>query len=83
MLDQLEELPGAGPPFVLGQRLREALEHVERKGSADALDEELKYLADMDAGRAARQLCPGADHHLGHADARIPRHGGRYHAGAG
>ncbi len=51
MLDQLEELPTAARRSYFGQRLREALEHVERKGSADALDDELKYLADMDEAR--------------------------------
>ncbi len=51
LLDQLEELPRAARRSYFGQRLREALEHVERKGAADALDEELKYLADMDEAR--------------------------------
>lgn len=35
----------------LGNRLREALEYVRRKGSAIGLDDELKYLSDMDASR--------------------------------
>ena len=51
LLDQLEELPGAARRSYLGQRLREALEYVERRATADALDDELKYLADMDAAR--------------------------------
>ncbi len=51
MLDQLEELSGAARRSYLGQRLHDALEYVERRTSADALDDELKYLADMDAAR--------------------------------
>lgn len=35
----------------LGRRLRDALEHIERSGSANSLDGELKYLSDMDAAR--------------------------------
>ena len=51
MLDHLEDLTVPARRSYMGNRLREALEHVERKGSADDLDEELKYLADLDAGR--------------------------------
>jgi biopolymer transport protein ExbB/TolQ len=36
----------------LGRRLIEALEIIERKGSAETLDEDLKYLADIDAERS-------------------------------
>lgn len=51
MLDQLEELPAAARRSYLGRRLRDALEYVERRETADGLDEELKYLSDMDAAR--------------------------------
>ena len=51
MLDDLEDLSGPARRSYLGNRLREALEYVERKGNADGLDDELKYLADLDAGR--------------------------------
>ncbi len=51
LIDQLEEQPRAARRSYFGTRLREALEYVERKGSADALDDELKYLADMDEAR--------------------------------
>ena len=51
LIDQLEEQPRAARRSYFGTRLREALEYVERKGSADALDDELKYLADMDETR--------------------------------
>lgn len=51
-LDRLEELPPRLRSSYLGRRLREALESVERNQSADGLDDELKYLADLDASRA-------------------------------
>ena len=51
MLDALEELPQSKRFSYMGNRLREALDHVERNESAEALDEELKYLADADAAR--------------------------------
>jgi len=35
----------------LVRRLRETLEHVQRRGSADSIDDQLKYLADVDAER--------------------------------
>jgi biopolymer transport protein ExbB/TolQ len=51
-LDRLDELPARLRNCYLGRRLREALESVERNQSADKLDDELKYLADLEAGRA-------------------------------
>lgn len=51
LLDQLEELRASARRSYLGQRLRDALEFVERRSTADALDDELKYLSDMDAAR--------------------------------
>jgi len=51
MLDGLEELSVSARRSYLGSRLREALEYVERSGSAAALDEHVKYLADVDAAR--------------------------------
>jgi biopolymer transport protein ExbB/TolQ len=51
-LDRLDELPARLRNCYLGRRLREALETVERNQSADKLDDELKYLADLEAGRA-------------------------------
>ena len=36
----------------LGRRLTDALEPVERNGSADSLEDDLKYLSEVDAGRA-------------------------------
>jgi biopolymer transport protein ExbB/TolQ len=51
MLAALEELPRRVRKSYLVRRLHDALDHVVRKGSADRLDEELKYLADMDAAR--------------------------------
>ncbi len=51
LLARLDQLPEARQNDLVVQRLREALEHVRRRGSADTLDEELKYLADVDAAR--------------------------------
>ena len=51
LLDRLGDLPSGRRNDYLVRRLREALEHVRHRGSADALDEHLKYLADLDAGR--------------------------------
>jgi hypothetical protein len=51
LMQRLAELPGSLRESYLGRRLREGLESVERAGSADNLDEELKYLADTDAGK--------------------------------
>ena len=52
LLARLDELPERLRESLLAQRLREALQHVRRQGSADKLDEELKYLSDMGAGNA-------------------------------
>jgi biopolymer transport protein ExbB/TolQ len=51
LLGQLSQLGRSARASYMGQRLNDAFEHVQRKGSADGLDEELKYLADLDAGR--------------------------------
>jgi len=48
---RLEQLPERRRNGYFVRRLGDALEHVRRTGSADALDDELKYLADLDAGR--------------------------------
>jgi len=48
---RLKQLPERQHNSYLVRRLRDAFEHVRRNGSADAIDEELKYLADLDAGR--------------------------------
>ncbi len=52
LLDRLGRLPGGRQNDYLVRRLREAIEHVRRRGSAESLDEHLKYLADLDAGRS-------------------------------
>jgi biopolymer transport protein ExbB/TolQ len=51
LLARLDRLPirRQGEYYVC--RLRAALEHVRRHGSADSLDDELRYLADLDAAR--------------------------------
>lgn len=51
MLGQLATESSATQESYLGNRLRDALEYVRRKGSAAGLDEELKYLSDVDAAR--------------------------------
>ncbi|MBW3596445.1 MAG: MotA/TolQ/ExbB proton channel family protein [Planctomycetes bacterium] len=51
-IDLLEEAPPRVRTSYLGRRLREALESVERNRSAAGLDDELKYLADLDSARA-------------------------------
>jgi len=53
LLDRLDRLPASRRNDYLVRRLREAIEHVRRRGSADQLEEELRYLADLDADRAA------------------------------
>jgi len=51
LLARLDDLPGRRQGEYYIARLRAALGHVQRHGSADALDDELRYLSDMDAGR--------------------------------
>jgi biopolymer transport protein ExbB/TolQ len=51
LLDSLATLSERVRGSYFGRRLTEALESVERKGAADGLDGELKYLADLDAAR--------------------------------
>jgi len=53
LLDRLDRLPARRRDDYLVRRVREAVEHVRRRGSADELEEELRYLADLDADRAA------------------------------
>ena len=52
LLKRLAQLPGARHYEYYIRRLRGALEHVQSRGSAAALADELKYLADADATRA-------------------------------
>ena len=51
LLARLDDLPGRRQGEYYIARLRAALQHVRRHGSADALDDELRYLSDMDAAR--------------------------------
>jgi biopolymer transport protein ExbB/TolQ len=51
LLARLDQLPGRRQGEYYISRLRAALQHVRRHGSADELDDELKYLSDMDASR--------------------------------
>ncbi len=51
LLGRLDRLPSRRQNDYLVRRLREATEHVRRRGSADTLDDQLKYLADVEADR--------------------------------
>ena len=51
LLARLQRQPAGRQGYYLVRRLREALEHVRRRSSAEGLDDELKYLADLDAAR--------------------------------
>jgi biopolymer transport protein ExbB/TolQ len=52
LLSRLDRLPGRRQGEYYVCRLRAALEHIRHRGSADTLDDELKYLSDVDASRA-------------------------------
>ena len=51
LLQRLHRLPAPRRGGYFPRRLQAAVEHVSRKGSAQDLDDELKYLADVDATR--------------------------------
>jgi biopolymer transport protein ExbB/TolQ len=51
LLEELRQQPTGARQSLLGKRLRDAILFVRRKGTSDGLDDELKYLADMDAAR--------------------------------
>lgn len=52
LLKKLDRLPYERQETYLIRRLREGLQVVQRQGSADALDEELKYQSELDEVRA-------------------------------
>ncbi len=52
LLARLDRLPGRRQGEFYVSRLRAALEYVRHCGSAESLDDELKYLSDLDAARA-------------------------------
>lgn len=54
LLASLPEEDQKGGAAFLVRRLREALDFVARTGTADGLEDHLKYLSDVDAARAAR-----------------------------
>jgi biopolymer transport protein ExbB/TolQ len=49
LIAQLEKLPARTQQSYLARRLREAVEFVRRKGSADSLDAHLRHLEELDA----------------------------------
>lgn len=51
LVKQLDGLKGIWQQTYLVRRLRDALQDVVRKGSAEELEEQLRYLADMDQSR--------------------------------
>lgn len=54
LLASLPDEDQKGGTAFLVRRLREAIDFVARTGSADGLEDHLKYLSDVDAARAAR-----------------------------
>ena len=50
LLAEIDELPAARQNSYMGNRLRAALDHVDKTESANGLDEELKYLSDNSNG---------------------------------
>lgn len=54
LLERLAQMPAAIHATYLWRRLRSALEYVYRKESADSLDDEIKYLSDVDYVQAAQ-----------------------------
>ena len=73
MLEELERPAGRVPAArISGAACARRWRIVERKGSADGLDDELKYLSELDEVAPARQLWLGADRHLGDSHAGIP-----------
>jgi len=51
LLSEIQALPAGAQHGYLGSRLGQAIDSVRRNGSADGLDDDLKYLSDMDADR--------------------------------
>ncbi|MEE2990608.1 MAG: MotA/TolQ/ExbB proton channel family protein [Planctomycetota bacterium] len=51
LLSEIQALPAGARHGYLGSRLGQAIDSVRRNGSADGLDDDLKYLSDMDADR--------------------------------
>lgn len=51
LISQLDQQSSSARQSYLGRRVRDVLLAIQRKGSAAGLDEDLKYLADMDAAR--------------------------------
>ena len=52
LLESLAKVPSHLRKSYLARRLHDALEYVRRRGTTDGLDEQIKYLADVDAVRS-------------------------------
>ena len=51
LIQQLDQQSSSVRQSYLGRRVREVLQAIQRKGSAEGLDEDLKYMSDLDAAR--------------------------------
>ena len=51
LIEGVQNLPSTARESYLGRRLRNVLEYVRSRGGADGVDDELKYLSDMDAAK--------------------------------
>ncbi len=51
LIQQLDQHSSSVRQSYLGRRVRDVLQAIQRKGSAQGVDEDLKYLADLDAAR--------------------------------
>lgn len=51
LIQQLDQHSATVRQSYLGRRVRDVLQAIQRKGSAEGLDEDLKYLSDLDAAR--------------------------------
>jgi biopolymer transport protein ExbB/TolQ len=52
LAELVDQIPAGRQQDYLVRRLRDGLAHILRVGSADAIEDELKYLSDLDASRA-------------------------------
>lgn len=52
LLSRLESLPGSVQNSYIVERLRNALQYIQRKGTADTIESHLHYLEDADVGRS-------------------------------
>jgi biopolymer transport protein ExbB/TolQ len=51
LLEQLQRLSATARQSYLGRRVQDILQAIQRRGSAEGMDDDLKYLADLDSAR--------------------------------